>query len=821
MQRRNFLKNTAATLAASGYLGPDWLHAMTPGEEPSGNATGRSSVSPTSQSVASIDLRDAVIVTRPGNMPNAERAAAIVLQEELAKRTGIHLQASTNWPKYKTVIAISSETDVPAWNHAIPVRDLSDKPESRPDGYRIYVESGSGVPPVVWILGGDARGALFGVGNLLRRLNWAQGTIRVPASLDIATAPVYPIRGHQLGYRATPNTYDAWDPAQFDQYIRELAFFGANSVEGIPFQDTRKTPVMKFSRREMNKAIGEICNRYGLDYWVWLPADFDLRNTSLRSQLLDKSEQFFRDTPTFTAVSFPGGDPGDNPPELVLPFLNDLAKRMLPIHPKAKIWLSLQHFDRKEADTVFAYLDQNSPEWFGGLVAGPGSPPLAGQRIRLAKQYGFRLYPDLTHNKLCQFPVPDWDQAYALTEGRECINPRPVEYARIFDQRIGFSDGFISYSEGVHDDVNKTVWSALSWDPKQSVPDILTEYTRVYFQPDVSKDSASAIFALETNWRGPLLTNGSVEGTLMQWQRLQRRAPLLEKNWRWQMCLLRADYDAYLRHRFINETQLEIEANALLADASKLGSNAAMTQATSVLNLAVKHPVSTDLRARIFDLCDKLFHSIGLQTSVPKYFAIGEERGAILDFVDYPLNNRWWLEDQFTQIRALDAEDAKVHRLHELATWENPGPGSFYDDLGNIDKSPHVVRCVADIGGPELVREPHPTFWWWDDGKSRARLSWQVTLWPIAVVYEGVDPNATYVVRSTGYGQTPLLRINGERVQATSSGEKMGDFTEFPVAAKYVQDRKLVLTWDKPTNQQGLNWRKQARLSEVWLLKQI
>jgi len=819
MQRRNFLKNTAVTLAASGYLGSDWLQALTTGNETDGHKTGhRSSLSASQRPAREIDLKDAVVVTRPGQLPNAERTAAVILTSELAKRTGIHLRSSTSWPKYKTVIAITSETEVSAWGRAVPMREDGDRPERRPDGYRIYVETGHGAPPVIWILGGDARGTLFGVGNLLRKLDWEQGEIRVSSSLDLATAPVYPIRGHQLGYRAQANSYDAWDASQFEQYIRELTFFGVNSIEGIPFQDTRETPVLKFPRRQMNRDIGEICNRYGLDYWAWLPAEFDLKDTGLRAKLLEQSEQFFRDTPTFTAVSFPGGDPGDNSPELVLPFLSDLAKRMLPIHPKAKVWLSLQHFDSKEVDAVYAYLDQNSPEWFGGLVAGPGSPPLAEMRSRLAKQYGLRLYPDLTHNKLSQYEVRDWDQAFALTEGREAVNPRAVEYAQIFEQRAGYGDGFISYSDGVHDDVNKTVWSALSWDPTQSVTEILIDYSRAYFHPVVSKESADSIFALEKNWRGPLLTNGSVEGTLMQWQRLEKRVPQLEGNWRWQMCLLRANYDAYIRHRLIHETGLELEANAILADSSKLGSDAAMTQAMAVLNLAVKQPVNPDLRARIFDLCEKLFHSIGLQTSVPKYYAINEQRGAVLDFVDYPLNNRWWLEDEFVKIRALNSEDAKVHRLYDLATWEHPGPGSFYDDVGNLDKSPHVVRCVPDIGRPSLVRESGPTFWWWDEGKSRARLTWQVTMWPIAVVYEALDPNATYVVRSTGYGQA-LLRINGERVQSTISGEKMGDFMEFPVASKYLQERKLVLTWDKPMHEQNLNWRNQSRLSEVWLLK--
>lgn len=808
MQRRNFLKFGTAALAA-----PNWLQSFSIGA--GGSKTG---IPYSSQgSIAEIDLNDAAIVTRPGNLPNAECTAATVLSIELAKRTGIHLNTSTTWPKYKAVIAITSQSQVPTWGRAIPTREEKGRPESLPDGYRIYVEVRNDNPPVVWIIGGDARGTLFGVGHLLRRLNWEQGRIRIDSTLDLATAPAYPIRGHQLGYRAQANSYDAWDASQFEQYIRELTFFGVNSIEGIPFHDDRKTPVMKVPRREMNRNIGEICDRYGLDYWVWIPADFDLKNSARRTQLLDQSAELFRDTKTLTAVSFPGGDPGGNPPELVFPFLNDLAKRMQPLHPNAKIWFSLQQFTTQEIDAIYDYIDREAPQWLGGLVAGPSSPPIPEMRNRLPKQYGFRLYPDLTHNKLSQFEVRDWDQAFALTEGREAINPRPVEYARIFQQRIAYSDGFISYSDGVHDDVNKTVWSALSWDPTQSVSDILIDYSRVYFNPRVSDESVDGMFALEKNWHGPLLTNGAVEGTLLQWQLLEKRAPQLERNWRWQMCLLRANYDAYIRHRLIDETRLELKADTILANAPKLGSGLAMSQAMEVLNLAVKNPKSPDLRARIYELCDKLFNSIGLQTSVAKYYAINEQRGAVLDFVDYPLNNRWWLEDEFEKIKALDSEDAKIHRLHKLATWENPGPGSFYDNVGNIDKSPHVVR-EAEIGVPGILTEAGITFWWLNDGKSRARLTWQVTMWPIAVVYEGLDPNASYQVRSTGYGQA-LLRINGERVQPTVYGKKMGEFKEFPVAPQYLKNRKLILTWDKPNDEENLNWRDRSRLAEVWLLK--
>jgi hypothetical protein len=71
---------------------------------------------------------------------------------------------------------------------------------------------------------------------------------------------VYHIRGHQLGYRNTANSWDAWTVDQFEKYIRELALFGTNSIENIPFQDDAPGPNMKVPRKEMNRRMSEICN---------------------------------------------------------------------------------------------------------------------------------------------------------------------------------------------------------------------------------------------------------------------------------------------------------------------------------------------------------------------------------------------------------------------------------------------------------------------------------------------------------------------------------------------------------------------------------
>jgi hypothetical protein len=413
-----------------------------------------------------------------------------------------------------------------------------------------------------------------------------------------------------------------------------------------------------------------------------------------------------------------------------------------------------------------------------------------------------------------------------------------VFYAALHDRIAPHTNGFISYSDGVNDDVNKSLWSLKSWSPDVSVRDALLDYTRYFFGESVAERAADGILALEKNWEGPLATNGSVDGTLLLWQQIEREHPsLAANNWRWQMCLFRAYYDAYTRHRLIFETALEQEANEALAAARTKGSAAALNDALTILKRAdvgVVNPVDASsklklaprvggccpsLRQRIENLAAALFQSIRMQLSMPKYAASGAERGAVLDQVDYPLNNRWWLEDEFAKVRALPDEAARVARLDVIRTWENPGPGSFYDDVAHVGRAPHVMRARPGTGADSFIEAgPIPHFVWEDQGKSRKRLSWQTSLrWPLALVYDQIDPAATYVVRLNGPGDIKL-KIDDELVQPVRFSRELGELKEYRVPAAAIADRKIVLTFD-PIDESHLNWRQHSRLSEVWLIK--
>jgi len=709
----------------------------------------------------------ALDLSKAGVSGQTAGVAKTVLIEEIEKRTGLRLSEGRG-----IELAVNAQE---------PGIDL--------EGYSLQCDETR-----VRIAGRTQRGLLYGVGAFLRRIDWGPGKLSLNRLAE-KSSPASTLRGHQLGYRAAANSWDAWTVAQYDQYIRELVFFGVNAIENIPFQDAKPAPLMKLSRRDMNREISRICQKYGIEYWVWLPADFELEDLGKKSAFLLQFEQMTKETARLDAVFVPGGDPGDNSPQLVMPLLEELASRT-----KAKIWLSLQGFRGEKEDYVYRWIREKKPSWLGGLVAGPSSPPAARSRQMLPREYGLRLYPDITHNKICQYQVPEWDQAFALTLGREAINPRAAEMVRIHNKSVGLSNGFISYSDGVHDDVNKVVFSALGWDATGEAREILVEYARLHFSSEKAGDIADAILALERNWRGPLIENGGVEATRQMWERLTTALPELSKNWRWQMCQLRATYDAYTRRRLIHERGLETRANAILR--LDIAPDEAMDRAITEL---ARVGIEPDLRVRIEVLCAALFESIGLQTSVAKYGASGAERGAVLDFVDYPLNNRWWIEDEFQKVRAMKSGNLKKARLLEIATWEEPGAGSFYDDIGNEGRSPHAGMDERD----------EPMFWWLDQGLSRLRLSSQTTMWPKNVIYEGLVADGVYVVKTGGQGQS-LLSIDGKKVE----GKKAGTFFEFSVPREALEDGRVELSWEIPKDEGHLNWRQRSRLAEVWLLKQ-
>lgn len=747
-----------------------------------------------------IDLSDSKLMVSSTIKSPVKETIVQMLQEEIRKRTGISLGIADRW-NGSPIIALVLASDENLNGKPLPGKSqLFHQAES----FSVVVDADAS-PAVIWLIGADERGVLYAAGHLLRTASLTDKLFLFDSSNAIQSAPDYPIRGHQLGYRNTANSYDAWSKEQYEQYIRELAIFGTNCIENIPFDET--SPHMKVTKKEMNLHVSRVCKNYGLDYCVWTPVNVDLSDESLFRAEVKKHSDFYRQCPHLSDVFVPGGDPGENHPRYVMPFLKAIARELEKYHPQAGVWISLQGFSDEQIDYFYHYLETENPDWLRGVVSGPSSPPLSDTRYRLPGKYKHRHYPDITHTVRCDYPTLRWDQAFALTLGREPVNPQPFYYAEIHDRYAPFTDGFLTYSDGAHDDLNKFIWSRKGWSKEEDAAGITEQYVRFFFGTRPDDRVTDAILGLERNWDGPIEANGGIEMTFLRWQQLEDAYPRLQKDWRWQMLLLRAYYDTYIKRRKLYEQELEREANQLLEQAPEIGAAKAMKLALAKVNEADRVNIAPLLRKKIDDYCDALYHSVGLQTSVEKYQASGAQRGCVLDFVDYPLNNRWWLSDQFEKIGQMETEAEKLAALEVIAKWENPGKGSYYDNISNISQSPRVKTTVYDATDVA----------WWDNGKSRKRLSTQLFQNFPQLLYEDLDPKARYLIRIAGYGDA-LLRVDGERISPILYNKELEEFKEFTIDRRFFQDGKLKVSFDEP-EESHLNWRQYSKVCDIWLIK--
>ena len=115
--------------------------------------------------------------------------------------------------------------------------------------------------------------------------------------------------------------------------------------------------------------------------------------------------------------------------------------------------------------------------------------------------------------------------------------------------------------------------------------------------------------------------------------------------------------------RLLYETALENERWPICATRRGAGADGAWTRPRRCWIAAADAAGRADWRARVFELAEALFQSIRMQLSVARYKAIAVDRGANLDTIDLPLNNRGWLKARFAEIRAT-ADEAGTSAGH-------------------------------------------------------------------------------------------------------------------------------------------------------------
>lgn len=777
-----------------------------------------------------MDLHQArVCIPTGASVP--EQKACAMLVDEIAKHSRIRLPVVGDWPSGAApIIALGAGPELPFVPDAVRTR-LAAAPKGD-EGFRVQA-----VDNVIVVNGNSPAATVFAAGWLLRHLVMDMDpmteatTLETTGRLQVATSPRYKLRGFQFNYRDWTNAYDGWTPAMFEQYVRDMAVFGNNSVELMgPGPDNEKqSPHFPISKMEMLVQMSRIIDQYGMQVWIFFPIwTRDYSKQENVDSLLQEWAEVFKAMPRLDGVFVPGGDPGHTEPRFLMPILKMQAENLHRYHPKAQVWMTVQQFNAEWMDQFFKTVEKGA-DWLSGVGYHSFTRiPLPEFRRRLPDRYAVRLYPDITHSIQGEYPVPDWDTSLAITSGREQINPRPEDIGKIMRYALPHTVGSIAYSEGINDDVNKVVMNMLCWDPGMSVREIVREYARYFHGPDVETAITDGVFGLERNWRGPLLTNGGVDDTYGLFRSLERQAsvPLLH-NWRFQQLLYRAYFDYYVKTRLIYERSLEAQAMEKLREARVSGTLIAMAEARRILDRAKTEPIARDLRLRLHELAAQQFDSIDAQLSTDLYRAKAPNRGASLDTVDSPLNNRFWLELQFDKAAREPDELSRLEAIDRILNRTNPGPGGYYDDLGNPARQPHLVSGLPyaedpasfesprnssmafsghPLGGQSVdgirpdgpMRFQHYPIEWWDYEETRFEC-------PLTLAYHHLDKDrqyrvrVVYVSRRKGEARVQLVTGDGQLVHPylDRTAKELPDCTEaeYDIPAESTADGDLVLNW--------------------------
>lgn len=634
------------------------------------------------------------------------------------------------------------------------------------ESYAIYAQNRSLV-----IESKSERGLLFGVGRFLREVSMElrqeyevplKQTLQISEHLLIISSPKFALRGHQIAYRPKTNTYDAFSIRQMQQEILDCVLWGCNMIEIIPhgLDDCQQSPHFQDTWLHMISQVSEFCDKIDIMVSMWYPAYFiDYSDPATMEKALTHWRQVFGSLKRFDKLFVPGGDPGGRNPILFFEIVEKQASFLRKeFFPSAEVWVSsqfglaissdlnLKPWNPRDYEEKF-HECLNKPDvsqWLNGVVYGPWTAnSIEVFRKKVPAHFPVRNYPDLCHSLKCEFPVQNWEISYAITQTRECINPRPRAFWKIMREQSIFSDGCGCYSEGVNDDVNKVIWSAFHWGvdrkgPLQNsdslVEEILVQYGKVHMKSNISVFIKDLIYSLEQNWGEDPLESSSVRNTLEICNKIDERVSTRDyRNWRLQMLLFRGYYDVFLSFRRREEIQLEREVrNFMQKNLNQMNPTQLIEQTIGLYcnksweNTSIVHSYRnhqwpgkefikqenvqlnvTLLINRLNALAASLYQGIGLQLSVPWHGGLHSERGAFFDLVWLPLSDLCFIDKNLNEIKKLANDSDKTNRIIELLSSLNRNSSIWYYSFGENSSENKINEPFLIINN---VKKPFSEF---------------------------------------------------------------------------------------------------------------
>lgn len=775
-----------------------------------------------------------VLPARESRFPDA---FVQMVREHIARRTGLNLPVSDLLPpEGGSAIVILRERDLDILKPQY-ICDINRIDPAGAEGYRIAI-GGNPARPCIFVVGADDRGVLYGIGRLLRNLLLEAGKIGIkPGFAGGSYTPVLPVRGTHLSYTDQSTTFDAWTDLQFERYIQEIALFGINTLSlAGPWLGRRPfSPLYKEEPADMLLKVARAAKRLGLDVWLDIAniyAERESAGEELAPEEWGELERLLPLLPELGGVVASAATVDD---------VDHLSRLLSRFQPSAGIWLVFRP-TLTGADRLLAHLFSlpERPARLAGVVITGNEHPdhLAWLQAQSRhKSLPVVMYADITHSGESTFPAADSDSRLARFYGRAGIQPRPQAMVSAHDFYMPVIQGSVTYSEGVHDDLNKIVWADQDWQPGREVKHTVDEYSALLISAEYREQLAAGWTSIEHNWHGPLDENTSIDASYQLWSDLHRLAPVeLRSNYRYQLGRIRALGDYYVKQKVLYERELEWRALAVLEDYPKLGADEVLRRSREQLNLYRNEPVLPELANELLDLAESLFWACGLQLTTSGQNGRSWHSGAYLNVVREPLNNHRWLAHEFLRALQLQEEDAKIAVIEAILAYARAGEKPFYYRLASRRGFALVANPAdwnADPTGRsgafcstnyKLIDRALAKQGWYDDAPLPE--AWTDSAGtkcgtPLDVHVPGLSPDETYTLR-VAY---PYAREQPDAALRTAAGtllEPRALYDVSPVERPVFEydlpqdayaDGTLRLRW------QSLNYFATMAVSELWIVR--
>jgi len=677
-----------------------------------------------------------------------------------------------------------------------PLTDLSPGPE----GFLVRTVPGTN-GKVLLLAGRDARGVLYGVGEVLRQINVRGKALELPADVSVRSAPAFEVRGTQFGQSSVALNrakVRPWTAADRRRAVLDMALAGLNTVE-VGAGTSTNDPFYRLLKSFDLKTLVHYSPNAGDGPPEWRASESIGRQGYLcpsvpaaREALLKRCEDIFRDTAPVDYVRFAGGDGGGCECDRCKPYggtfirlCEDLARVIHRFHPRAAIFVTNQKFDNADDQAIFAYLQEKPRPWLRAFCYGPGSDAMSWQpghrqthRMDLFRYPGFGPPGRYPEEILHQLP-PGQDLVFfnELTHWRYSQNGFVQAYPRADrngDQPPHWNHWLYERQPDatltmVYDRLTFFAWPRYyHWYFNQVMRYAIGDVThssgthdhfnqwmwqRLLWSPQRSVEEVVAEYA--RTWFGPKAAPLMAEAIFQLEDNLVEKpgVPITKKKGIERCYRLVQEAGTKIPAHLMQQSWLwrEYRQKATLDRYIQLRAQQQM-QLQERIEKTVARASSDAAIERALGWFDGMHETAEMRRLRKEAERLGEQSNRLFGVrsegqfsLDHDFIGLGWLKRQLQRARAAQGA-RRTELLHMITHYEDPDEGGFYDNCGTLNQCPNVVSGYPYDFGQPLV--PGMV----SEGNRPSQRTMHFTQdedQGVTFHYRGLDTNATYRIRFT------------------------------------------------------------------------